>query len=175
MAALHGALILPTAPPGRFDAQLAEFKKALESRGLAAITIRSHINRIQNFLRWASERRNDLSLVSLPDVDDYLAGNREAGRRLITISSRRKSYWVLCGKLGSGQTSSILGSGFSSGDELLIGARISLAGFRGYPSRHFHSDYEGNGSGLSPSSRRVSMAHHSRPASIQRERTCSKS
>jgi integrase/recombinase XerD len=84
----HGALILPTAPPGRFDAQLAEFKKALEYRGLAAITIRSYINRIRIFLRWASERRNDLSLVSLHDVDDYLAGNRGAGRRPITISSQ---------------------------------------------------------------------------------------
>jgi integrase/recombinase XerD len=83
-----GALILPTAPPGRFDAQLAEFRRALESRGLAAITIRSYINRIRSFLRWASERRNNLSLVSLHDVDDYLAGNREAGRRLITIASQ---------------------------------------------------------------------------------------
>ena len=45
----HGALSLPTAPPGRFDAQLAEFKKALECRGLAAITIRSYINRIRIF------------------------------------------------------------------------------------------------------------------------------
>jgi integrase/recombinase XerD len=50
----HGALIVPTVPPGRFDAQLVEFRRALESRGLAAITIRSYINRIQKFLRWAS-------------------------------------------------------------------------------------------------------------------------
>ena len=84
----HGVLILPTASPERFDAQLAEFRRALESRGLAAITIRSYISRIRIFLRWASVRRDDLSLVSLLDVDDYLAGNREAGRRLITIASQ---------------------------------------------------------------------------------------
>ena len=84
----HDALILPIAPPGRFDAQLAEFRRALESRGLAAITIQSYVNRLENFLRWASERHNDLSLLSINYVDDYLASNREAGRRLITIRSQ---------------------------------------------------------------------------------------
>jgi integrase/recombinase XerD len=84
----HGALILPIEPPGRFDKQLAEFSSALESRGLAAITIRSYANRIQSFMRWASDRHNDLSDVSINDVDEYLAGKREAGRRLITVASQ---------------------------------------------------------------------------------------
>ncbi len=84
----HGALILPTAPPGLFDAQLAEFRNASESRGLAAITIGSYANRLENFLRWASERHNDLSFISINDVDDYLASYREAGRRPITIRSQ---------------------------------------------------------------------------------------
>lgn len=84
----HGSLTLPTAPPGRFDVQLGEFKSALESRGLAGITIRSYANRLESFLRWVSERHNDLSRLSVCDVDDYLASSREAGRRLITISSQ---------------------------------------------------------------------------------------
>ena len=84
----HGALILPTATPGLFDAQLAEFRNASESRGLAAITIGSYANRLENFLRWASERHNDLSFISINDVDDYLASYREAGRRPITIRSQ---------------------------------------------------------------------------------------
>ena len=84
----HDALILPTAPPGRFDAQLAHFKGALESRGLAATTIRSYANRIRIFLQWVAGRHNDLSLVSSLDVEDYLAGSREAGRRLITVASQ---------------------------------------------------------------------------------------
>ncbi len=84
----HGALILPTAPAGRFDSQLSAFQRALESRGLATITIRSYINQILNFLRWVSERHSELSSLSVYDVDDYLASNREAGRRLITIATR---------------------------------------------------------------------------------------
>lgn len=84
----HDCLLLSAAPAGRFDAQLSEFQRALESRGLATITIRSYVNQIQNFLRWASERHNELSLLSVYDVDDYLASNREAGQRLITITTR---------------------------------------------------------------------------------------
>jgi integrase/recombinase XerD len=83
----HGALIVPTAPE-RFDAQLDDFKSALESRGLAAITTRVYVSRIRQFLRWASVRHDNLSLVTLRDVDDYLAQNREAGQRLVTIASQ---------------------------------------------------------------------------------------
>ena len=81
----HNALILPNAPAGRFDAQLAEFKHTLESRGLATLTVASYVNRIDNFLQWASERHGDLSCISITDVDKYLAGNRESGLRPITI------------------------------------------------------------------------------------------
>jgi integrase/recombinase XerD len=98
----HGALILPTAAPGRFDAQLAEFKSTLEFRGLAAITIRSYVDRLENFLRWASKRHNDLSLISVNDVDDYLATNRDAGRRLITIRSQciaLRAFFIVAGIL----------------------------------------------------------------------------
>lgn len=84
----HDCLSMPTAPPGCFDAQLSEFQAALDSRGLAAITIRSYVNQIQNFLRWVSERHSALSLLSVDDVDDYLATYREAGRRLSTIATR---------------------------------------------------------------------------------------
>ncbi|KAA6461899.1 integrase [Acidobacteria bacterium AB60] len=81
----HGALILRTPPLGPFEAQLAEFRSALESRGLAATTIRDCVNRVGHFLQWASERHEGLSFISVNDVDDYLASKREAGLRLITI------------------------------------------------------------------------------------------
>lgn len=87
----HNCLLLPTVPPGRFDAQLAEFRSALESRGLASLTIRGYVDRTRHFLQWASERYSDLSLVSLKDVDDFLASKQEAGWRLISIKGQCKS------------------------------------------------------------------------------------
>jgi integrase/recombinase XerD len=84
----HGSLILPTAPTGPFDAQLADFRSALESRNLASITIRGYVSRIQNFLRWVSARHNDLSHLSINDADDFLANYRKAGRRPITLASQ---------------------------------------------------------------------------------------
>jgi integrase/recombinase XerD len=85
----HGRLILPAAPTGRFDAHLAQFKSALELRGLASCTISLYIDRSQVFLQWLSERHNDLSHVSVNDVDDFLAKKREAGWRLRTLAGQR--------------------------------------------------------------------------------------
>ena len=48
----HGRLILPAAPTGRFDAHLAQFKSALELRGLASCTITLYVDRSQVFLQW---------------------------------------------------------------------------------------------------------------------------
>lgn len=84
----HGHLILPTAPTGGFDVQLAEFTSALESRRLASATISGYVDRTHRFLRWISERHNDLSLVSVNDVDDFLANKREAGWRLTPLAGQ---------------------------------------------------------------------------------------
>lgn len=48
----HGALIVPSASSGRFDAHLSEFKGALKSRGLAHTTTLVYVSRIRNFLQW---------------------------------------------------------------------------------------------------------------------------
>ena len=48
----HGVLMLPTAPTGLFDAHLAQFKSALELRGLASCTITLYVDRSQVFLQW---------------------------------------------------------------------------------------------------------------------------
>lgn len=81
-----GVLNLPSRPPGRFDAQLAEFKGALEMRRLAPTTIKTYVNQTENFLRWLAESCNDLSLVSVYDVDDFLAAKRDAHVHLLTVS-----------------------------------------------------------------------------------------
>lgn len=83
----HGYLVLPRGPIGCFDAQIAEFRSALESRKLASATIRGYVDRAQKFLRWLSERHNDLSLVSVNDLDDFIANKREAGWRLTPLAS----------------------------------------------------------------------------------------
>jgi len=82
----HGCLIFPVKSPECFDTQLAEFRGALESRGLASGTTKNYIDRTRMFLRWALARCGDLSLLSLEDVDDFLARGRKAGWRLGTLS-----------------------------------------------------------------------------------------
>jgi integrase/recombinase XerD len=85
----HGLLILPGAPTGRFDAHLVQFKSALELRGLASCTVKLYVDRSEVFLQWLSERHNDLLHVSVKDVDDFLAGKREAGWKLRTLAGQR--------------------------------------------------------------------------------------
>lgn len=81
-----GVLKWPGRPIGRFDAQVAEFKRALERRHLASTTIKQYVSQSDSFLRWLSQRRNDLSLVSVLDVDDFLAAKRDAHLHLLTVS-----------------------------------------------------------------------------------------
>ncbi|WP_263417840.1 site-specific integrase [Terriglobus albidus] len=82
-----GFLAIPAKSSGHFDSHLAEFRNALQLRGLASITIKTYVQRTQIFLRWASERFRDLPSVSLRDVDDFLASNHKAGWRLSTLTS----------------------------------------------------------------------------------------
>ena len=82
----HGQLILPAPSIGPFDAQLADFRSALELRRLSPVTVTGYVNRTRNFLRWFSERHHDFSLVTVSDVDDYLAGRRAAGWHLATLA-----------------------------------------------------------------------------------------
>lgn len=87
----HGHLILPVAPAGGFEVQLADFKSASESRGLAAASITTYIAQIRWFLHWISERHDDLSLVSVDDIDDFFASKREAGWRPMSLRSHSKT------------------------------------------------------------------------------------
>ena len=84
----HDLLILQAAPTGPFDAHLAQFKSALELRGLASCTIKLYADRSQVFLRWLSGRHNDLSHASVNDVDDFLDSKREAGWMLRTLAGQ---------------------------------------------------------------------------------------
>jgi site-specific recombinase XerD len=87
----HGHLILPADPAGGFEVQLAGYKSALESRRLAPASISTYVSQTQRFLRWVSERHDDLSLVSVNDIDDFLASKREAGWRPKSLTSHCKA------------------------------------------------------------------------------------
>ncbi len=56
--------------------------------GLASCTATLYVDRSQVFLQWLSERRNELSHVSVNDVDDFLDNKREAGWRLRTLAGQ---------------------------------------------------------------------------------------
>ncbi len=83
----HGQLATP--PPNRFHRVIAEFNDAMRSaRGLAPDTVRSYGSRAFNFLKWFGERHENLELVSLRDVDEFLATARAAGWSVRSIASQ---------------------------------------------------------------------------------------
>ena len=84
----HGSLILPARRNGGFEVQLAEFRSSLESRKLAVPTVSGYIDRTRRFLLWISERHSHLSLVSVKEIDDFLASRREAGWRPMTLAGQ---------------------------------------------------------------------------------------
>lgn len=81
-----GLLNVPHRASGHFNVQLAEFKSSLEKRRLATTTVSTYVNQTENFLRWLSARRSSLSVVSVRDVDDFLAVKREARIHPLTVS-----------------------------------------------------------------------------------------
>lgn len=83
----HGRLATP--PANRFHRLIAEFTDSmLTTRGLAQDTVRSYSSRAFGFLKWFSERHENLEFLCLRDVDDFLANKRAAGWSLGTIASQ---------------------------------------------------------------------------------------
>ena len=85
----HNCVSLPSAPVPAFGAQLAAFAVELGSkRGLSLATVNSYHQRTKGFLAWVSERHEKLSSVSVRDLDDFLAGKRDAGWSPSTIATQ---------------------------------------------------------------------------------------
>jgi integrase/recombinase XerD len=83
---------LATPPANRFYRLIAEFRDTmLSTRGLAPDTVRTYSSRAFGFLKWFSERSENLELLSLRDVDDFLANRRAAGWSLGSIASQCQS------------------------------------------------------------------------------------
>jgi integrase/recombinase XerD len=84
----HRCLVVPAPSSSGFARQLAEFKETLASRrGLASQTVRTYTQRAEHFLDWASTWHDDLSLISMEDVDRFLSWKRSEGCGLPTIAS----------------------------------------------------------------------------------------
>lgn len=87
----HGHLIPPANPAGGFEVKLADFEVAMESRGLTAASISTYVAQARGFLRWISESHDDLSLVSVNDIDDFFASKHEVGWRPMSLRSYSKT------------------------------------------------------------------------------------
>lgn len=82
----YGCLVVPPRPTGPFDSQIVEFRSFLKSeRRLSTRTIIHYIARTTIFMRWLSEKYDNLSYVSLADVDSFISSKRKIGWRLPTI------------------------------------------------------------------------------------------
>jgi site-specific recombinase XerD len=75
-----GVLKVPAIPRIRFADEIDEFARwVTEERGLSALSVRSHRNKISLFLKWLSERHHLLTAVRLRDVDDFLISKGTSG------------------------------------------------------------------------------------------------
>jgi integrase/recombinase XerD len=76
----HGRLVVPRAAPDPFSELISDFEERMRTtQGLSPETIRSYNSRAKVFTRWLAGRYNSLSLVSLRDVDDFLASKAAHG------------------------------------------------------------------------------------------------
>jgi integrase/recombinase XerD len=71
----HGLLPKSRLPTCCFDGAINEFKDVMRSR-LASETVRHYIERIRKFLNWAATKHENLSSISLQDIEEYLEGRR---------------------------------------------------------------------------------------------------
>ena len=75
-----GVLKTPPIPRIRFADEIDEFARwVTEERELSALSVRSHRDKISQFLKWLSERHHSFTAVRLRDVDDFLISKGTIG------------------------------------------------------------------------------------------------
>jgi integrase/recombinase XerD len=75
----HNLLIASDTRSGRFDAELKGFMHFVATRQSSADSLRNQRARISVFLAWAGERYNQISDMSLIEVDQFLEEKRRSG------------------------------------------------------------------------------------------------
>jgi integrase/recombinase XerD len=85
----HGRLIIARATPDPFSELISDFEERMRTaQELSPVTIRSYSWRAKVFTRWLAGRYNSLSLVSLRDVDDFLASKAAQGWGPSTLATQ---------------------------------------------------------------------------------------
>jgi integrase/recombinase XerD len=87
----HGRLAVPPAPPQPFQELIRDFVACMRSQGLSPDTIKSYSSRAGVFLRWLLEQHDNLSLVSLNDIDDFLASKAAVGWCSTTLAAQAQA------------------------------------------------------------------------------------
>jgi len=86
--------------PNCFDPLLKEFIDAMRStRNLSPETIQASMPRARNFLTWVATKCDQISSVSLKDVDEFLETKRKAGWRPRTLAAQSQVLRNLFGFL----------------------------------------------------------------------------
>src|SRR5665213_638890 len=84
----HNMISAPIATEEPAEIILREFLHFINiTRGMSPRTTRKYGSRVSHFLRWALTRRDNLAMISLTDVDEYLETKRLAGCLPRTIAS----------------------------------------------------------------------------------------
>jgi integrase/recombinase XerD len=97
----HHRLAMPPASPGPFDEFLKDFVEFMRSaQGLSAETIKGYRSRAGLFLRWLAKRHDSLSLVSLNDVDDFLARKATDGWSPASLAAQGQALRAFFGHAG---------------------------------------------------------------------------
>ena len=88
----HGRLTLPKAPACPFSEFVHDFVEWMRSRqGLSPATVKAYSHKAGVFLTWLAGRQKQLSLVSLNDVDEFLADKAALGWQPSTLASQAQA------------------------------------------------------------------------------------
>jgi integrase/recombinase XerD len=76
----HNLLVLPAIATHPFDIVFADFIHFIKvTQQMSLDSIRNHRSKVSHFLAWARERHDQVSEISLSNVDEYLEGKRTTG------------------------------------------------------------------------------------------------
>ncbi len=88
----HGRLTLPQATANPLSEFVNDFIEWMRSKqGLSPATVKAYSHKAGAFLTWLAGRQKQLSLVSLNDVDDFLADKAALGWQPSTLTSQAQA------------------------------------------------------------------------------------
>jgi site-specific recombinase XerD len=83
----HDSIIISPKASGYLETISADFSRFMEVRGMCKESVRVYSTRLEDFLRWAIPRCQNVSAISLRDVDEYLRVRQLEGCKPRTIAT----------------------------------------------------------------------------------------